>query len=137
MTYKFLSHTADVKFQASGKTLEEAFEQSALALRETISGNLHILEQETHKIQIKATDLSNLLYKFLEEFLFLLDSKQFLFSKINKIQINQEEFSLEATISGDQAKNYKFTNDVKAITYNNMFVKNQEGIWLTQVVLDV
>ena len=30
--FKFLAHTADRKFQAFGKTLEEVFENSALAL---------------------------------------------------------------------------------------------------------
>ena len=40
----------------------------------------------------QGTDLTNLLYKFLEEFLYLLDAKQFLFSKIEKIKINKEKF---------------------------------------------
>ena len=32
MKYRFLSHTADVKFKAYGKTLNESFENSALAM---------------------------------------------------------------------------------------------------------
>ena len=31
MKYKYLDHTADAKFQAFGKSLEEAFENAALA----------------------------------------------------------------------------------------------------------
>ena len=37
MKYKFLEHTADIKFQAFGKTFEQAFENSALAVANIIS----------------------------------------------------------------------------------------------------
>ena len=42
--YKFLAHTADVKFQAFGENLEEAFFNSVLALRETIAPDTNIKE---------------------------------------------------------------------------------------------
>ncbi len=77
------------------------------------------------------------MYNFLEEFLFLLDSKRFLASKVKKIKIDKKKFKLEAEIVGDDAKTYGFTNTVKAITYNDMFVKNKGNKWTVQVVLDV
>ena len=46
-------------------------------------------------------------------------------------------FSLVATVKGDIIDNYKLTNDVKAITYNEMYVKETEKGWEAQVVLDV
>jgi len=137
MTYKFLEHTADVKFQAEGETLEQAFISSFSALKETICGDIKILEQEEKNINIKSENLENLLYKFLEEFLFFLDSEDFLVNSIKNIEINQEAFELKAVIAGDKAENYKFTNDVKAITYNNLFVKQEDNKWVVQVVLDV
>jgi len=36
MKFKFLEHTADIKFKASGKDIEEVFDNSALALKEVI-----------------------------------------------------------------------------------------------------
>ena len=35
--FKFLKHTADVKFQSFGKTLEEGFVNAVYALQETIT----------------------------------------------------------------------------------------------------
>jgi len=139
MTYKFIEHTADVKIHAENTSLEEAFTDTALALKEVISGNIVILEQEEKKIEIKGKDIQSLLYNFLEEFLFRLDAENFLFSKIAKIEIDQKEFKLKATLKGDKANNYHFTNDVKAITYNEMLVEFDEKkkIWVCEVVLDV
>lgn len=136
--YKFLEHTADIKFQAAGSTLEEAFKNSAFALREAIAGKIKPAGKIKKKIAVKGKDKEALLYNFLEEFLFLLDSKDFLLSKIGKIKIKKNKnYELEAEIIGDLASNYKFTNDVKAVTYNEMFVKREKNKYVCQVVLDV
>lgn len=139
MTYHFLDHTADVKFAAEAETLEDTFIESSKALSEAICGNITILEQETKNLEVQGTNLENLLYKFLEEFLVLLDSEDFLLSTVTSLTIDKETFKLTATITGDKADHYKFTNDVKAVTYSEMFVKfnEEKNVWQAQVVLDV
>jgi SHS2 domain-containing protein len=137
MRYKFLKHTADVKFQAVGKTLEEAFENASLALIKVMTKGARTKAKEEKKFEIRGKDNENLLYGFLEEILFLLDAENFLMRKIKKIEIKKDK--LVAEILGDKASNYEFSNDVKAVTYNEMFVKFEENkkCWIVQVVLDV
>ena len=139
MSYRFLEHTADVKFEAEGESLEEAFSEAVYALKETIDGKIAVLEQIEKKIEVSGKDFESLLYNFLEEFLVLLDSQNFLISKIKSIEIDKNSFKLSAVVAGDNAEKYKFTNDVKAVTYNSMFVKfdEQSKKWKLQVVLDV
>ena len=38
---------------------------------------------------------------------------------------------------GDDASNYSIGLDVKAVTYNQMFVKKQKNKYICQVILDV
>ncbi|MFH1430966.1 MAG: archease [Nanoarchaeota archaeon] len=135
MKYKFLEHTADVKFQSYGNSLEEAFENAVYALAEAIKGKIKVKGKIKKKFAVKGNDKESILYNFLEEFLFLLDSEGFLISKVEKLKIKDNKLSAE--ISGDRAENYKFSNNVKAITYNSMFVKENKGGWVCQVVLDV
>jgi len=137
MSYDFLEHTADVKFRAKGKTIEELFVSSAKALNEVIRGDIKILVQEEKVLNIKGNDIENLLYNFLEEFLFLLDAEKFLVSEFKEIKIDEDNFTLKAIVFGDKEENYKFTNDVKAVTYNGMFVKKENGEYFCEVVLDV
>ena len=137
MSYHFIDHTADVQFLAEGDTLESAFVESAMALKEAICGDITVLEQETKEFEVKGTSLESLLYKFLEEFIILLDSEDFLVSKVVEIKLDEQNFVLNAKISGDNTDNYKFTNDVKAVTYSEMFVKKEDDKWKIQVVLDV
>jgi SHS2 domain-containing protein len=139
MPFKFLPHTADVKILVEEKTLEKAFSTSASALKEVIAEKIKVKEKLKKQISIKENDKESLLYSFLEEFIYLLDAENFLPGKIKKLEIKRvrESFSLKARVSGDKASNYKFTNDVKAITYNEMFVKEGKNKTTIQFVLDV
>jgi len=134
MKYKFLEHTADVKFQSFGRNLNESFENAAYALKEVMFGRIKIKAKIKKKIKIKAKDNEGLLYRFLEQFLYFLDAENFIF---NKVKVKIKDLKLEAEVLGDKAKNYKFTNDVKAVTYNQMFVRQDKSRWICQVVLDV
>src|SRR3989338_8528762 len=93
--FKFLEHTADRKFQAFGKTLEEVFENSALALFNIIYDK-KISENKKFKISVKGKDLESLMYNFLEEFLVLIDSKNFLPSKIINFRFDQKNLKIKA-----------------------------------------
>ncbi|HOW37098.1 MAG TPA: archease [Candidatus Pacearchaeota archaeon] len=136
----FLKHTADVKFQAFGKTPEKCFENAACALKEILTSQ-RIKTIKTKKISCKGKDFESLLYNFLEEFLFLLNSKNFIFSKIKKIdiEIQKKQYKITAEIQGDSSKNYQIKTDIKAITYNDMFVKFDDKTkkYACQVVVDV
>ena len=134
--FKFLEHTADRKFQAFGKTLEKVFENSALALFNIIYDE-KISENKKFKISVKGKDLESLMYNFLEEFLVLIDSKNFLPAKIVNFKLNKKTLKINAEVVGDDAENYNISEHVKAITYNEMFVKKIKGKWTSQIVLDI
>lgn len=136
MKYEFIEHTADIQFKAYGESIEESFKNAAEALiysicHDKIEGSIE------KKIKIKGRDFESLLYNFLEELIVLFDSEQFILSRIKNIKINKETFELEAELIGDNSKNYEIYSHVKAITYSEMFVKEENGKWISQVTLDV
>jgi len=96
-------------------------------------GNMQILELKEKEISVDGENLENLLYNFLEEFLFLLDSEDFLVAEIKSLEIDDKNYKLKMKVSGDAAKNYHFTNDVKAITYSDMRIERGEEVVITGV----
>lgn len=136
MKFKFLPHTADIKFQSSGKTIEELFKNSALALIFSLTDK-KIKSKKTITIRAEANDLEGLMYNFLEEFLFLLDSENFIAGKVEEIKLDREKFRIIAKVSGDDAKSNYEINHIKAITYSEMEIKHLPSRWIAQVVLDV
>jgi len=140
MKYKFLKHTADIKFQAFGKSLEEVFENASLALTNIISKDkIKNKIKEKISMQIEGADKERLLCDFLEEFLFLLETKGFLLSFIKNLNIEEKSgaYFLNGDLYGDKVNNYELDNHVKAITYSEMFVRGEKGEFVCQVVVDV
>jgi SHS2 domain-containing protein len=137
--YKFLRHTADAKFQAFGTTLEEAFCNAALATASMMWDWEKIEKKIEHNVEVKGKDLKQLLSSFLEEIIYLLDSKMFLLGSLENLRIKKEErlYVLKALFKGDKySDKYKMHGDVKAITYNEMEIKNRDQ-YMVQVVVDV
>ena len=132
MKYRYLDHTADIKFQAFGKSLEEAFSNSAYAMIKIICKE-KVMERITKKIMIKGIDKKSLLYRFLDEILFLLNAKNFLLSKVKNMKIRDNE--LTADLYGDDLSNYNLGLDIKSVTYNDMII--EEKPFMIQVVLDI
>ena len=65
MKYKFIEHTADIQFQAFGKTLEETFGNAAVAMTKSITDD-EILKNIKREVIVSGHDRESLLYNFLE-----------------------------------------------------------------------
>jgi len=139
MQYEFLPHTADVKFIAYGKTLEEAFSNAALALTKVIVNPSEVKPKVEKTIEIESEDEKALLYDFLEQFLILLDIEDFLLNSVKEIKIDKKEkLKLKAVITGDtEIEKYEPDTHIKAVTYQEMEIKKEPGKVMLQVVLDL
>jgi len=137
--YKILDHTADAKFQAFGKDLNEVFKNAAIGMFSIIIDSKEVKPKKTFNFEIDSEDLQSLLYDFLEKFIVLMDTEDFLLSEL-EVEIEKlaaDFFKLNCTAKGDSSKNYKTNGDIKAVTYHDMFVKKEKGLWTIQAVLDI
>jgi len=135
MRYEYLEHTADAKFRAYGKTLEEAFANAALALFNIITDTSKVKRRVLKKIKLRAETKEALLYDFLDRLVFLVDAEEFLLCDVKKIKI--EGNALDAELYGDTiSRGYETRTAVKAVTYNEMEIKKNRE-WVVQVVVDL
>ena len=136
--YKFFEHTADAKFQAYGKNLQEAFGNAALAMFSIIIDTEKVSGKIKKDIECSSKDLKALLYDFLGELVFLIDTEDFLLNRVEEIKIFKDElYFLRAVVAGDKADNYEPSGDIKAVTYNEMEIKKGKNKVMVQVVIDL
>ncbi len=136
--YKFFPHTADAKFQAFGQTLEEAFAHAAFAVASIMWDWQKISKNIAISITVEGKSLEQLLVNFLEEILYLLDTRNFLLGFVNSVLLQKkaDHWILRASFAGDEYNSgYEIFGDVKAITYNEMVINKQAPFWV-QVVVD-
>ena len=135
MKYEFFEHTADAKFRAYGRNLEECFANAAEAMTSIIVKPESVAAKIRKSVSITGSDLKSLLYSFLEQFLILLDTDSFVLHNVENISINSagKKYLLSATLAGDSSGNYELDTGIKAVTYNEMEVTES----YVQVVVDI
>jgi SHS2 domain-containing protein len=131
--YEFLEHTADIKIRVNGAVENILYENAVLAISEYLSDEKKIESRKTKTISVSGTDKKSLLYNFIEEILFLIDSNNFVPAKASVILRGN---NLKADISGDDSNNYHL-QQIKAPTYAEMEIKKNKLGWYAQFVLDV
>lgn len=136
MKYEFLEHTSDAKIKAYGKSFEECFANAAEATTRVMTDPEKVEDKITKSVQVSGNDLKQLLYNFLEELLFLLDTQGFLLHRVRNIKISPKGkgYFLSANLCGDTVDGkYEIETGIKAVTYMDMEVKENYCI----AVLDI
>lgn len=132
MNYNFLDiATADIAFEAFGDTLEQTFENSALALEEVVTDTSKIEKNIEKNIEIKSENKKSMLYDFLSELLYLFDTEQLVF---NDFDVHIDGNVLKAKLKGDKVSDIR--GEIKAITYHGMDIQHKDK-WRIQVIVDV
>ncbi len=93
--YEYLEHTADIKFLAYGKTLEEVFENAALAMFNVMIDTGKVSGETAKEIFLKSPDLESLLVDWLSELLYLFEVDEIVFRKfqVQEIKEGESEYS--------------------------------------------
>ncbi len=139
--FEFLEHTADVYVRAHGTTMEEAYENAALAMFETITNTDKIAQTQEETLEVEAEDQYALLYNWLEALLVKSETKGMLYSKfkITDWKETAESFKIKASIWGEKfsAKKHPQKVAVKAITYHLMVVIREPEKVVLEFILDI
>jgi len=136
MPYKFLEHTADVLFEAEGKSLEELFESCALATEETQVDLKNVGQDKEIKFVVEDESTEMLLFHFLQEIIFYKDAEELLFSRF-KIKIDGNRLEAECFGEKINQKKHILNVDVKAVTLHQFEVKKTAKGWFARVILDI
>lgn len=141
--YEYLDHTADVQLHAWGDNLKESFEQIAMAMFGYMTEIDKVEMKQEQEIEIildAEDDILNLVFKWLDEWLFLFSAEPFFIPR--KIEISEFEPQhgyIKAKGYGEQFDLSKHPQgtEVKAITYSNMQVHQDKPTNDVYVIIDI
>ncbi len=135
-SFRLIEHTADMGLEASGESRAELYIQSALALREILAmtGGTPLEERE---VEVKAGDAAELMVKWLNEILFLLEMKGF-FPVAFRIEKVTAEM-LRARVIGEpfDPERHSVEREIKAVTYHQLRVEKSDGVWHARIFVDL
>jgi SHS2 domain-containing protein len=135
--FEILEHPADVGFVAYGRTLEELFENAALAML-SLACELDSVEEKVSRfVQTTGGDNEALLYAWLAEILAVADADQLVFRRADVTAVGGGRVC--GTLYGEpyDKKRHAAGTYIKAVTYHQLKVEQTKDGWRAQVYLDV
>ncbi|QLC50672.1 archease [Methanolobus zinderi] len=138
--FEYLEHTADAKFRAYGKTLEEAFENAAFAMFNVMIDTDTVENKVSQEIELSSEDIEALLFNWLSELLFVFEVETMVFGNfiVDRVEEDNGGCRIYAKAIGEDIdlSRHKFDTEVKAATYNDMKVEKTPQGWMIQATVD-
>ena len=131
------SHVADIGIRGFGKTLEQAFAQTALALTAAVTDPEDVGAAERISEECTAPDRELLLAEWLNTLVYEMATRKMLFSRFD---LSIRGGRLYAEIWGEvvERERHQPAVEVKGATYTELSVSQAEdGTWIAQCVIDV
>ena len=138
--FEILEHTADIGIAAYGKNKREVFINAAKGMFEIIAGETKNLKENFYdKIKLEADNLEGLLFAWLNELLYIGETRLVI---LNKFQIKElSDFQIKAEVGGTKINppSIKIEKEIKAVTYHRLEIKKDEesGLWSAQIIFDI
>jgi SHS2 domain-containing protein len=135
--YETFDHTADIGIRAFGRTPEELFIHAAEALFNVLADLGSIRGQLTREVEVRGSDLEDLLVRWLGELLYLCEGEGYLFREFSIVQLTPT--SLKAAARGERfdPARHEFKTEIKAVTYHQVEVSQKGETWVGKVIFDL
>lgn len=134
--FEYFEVTADVGIYAYGESLNELFENAALAMFGVMCNTAKVKCKKEKKVEVRAGDLESMLGEWLTALLGLRDIYSMMFCKF-KVEIDEKLFFLKGSACGEATKEeHEIATEVKAVTYHRMEIKKNKT-WRARFILDV
>ncbi len=133
--------SADIAVRICAHSIEELLATAAFAMLKILLANPEEFNPELkQRIDIEAESMEMLLYRFLDELVFLKDARKLLaLFDGGTIEHSVEGYALRGVIAVDSidAARHRFNVDIKAVTLHGLSCRKQPDGYIAQVVFDV
>lgn len=134
-TYRFLEHTADALAECRAKSLPFLLEAATGALYAIALTARRDEQTQTRHLSVSGESREDVLIRWLQELIFLLDSERFVAVRCRFDQVTSS--IVDAHVSGYCCRAEERQTEVKAATYHDMAITEEGGQWVARVVFDL
>ena len=134
--FEYFDVTADIGVKVWGNSINELFENAAIAVTSLMIDPASLKRNITKEIFVEGNDIPSLLINWITELLIIRDSEAILFSSF-KVNVSSDGRTLTAKILGDHIIGSTIEMDIKAITYSLFELEELDNSFHVQFVLDI
>lgn len=134
MEYELLEHTGDLKIRVKGKGFDQLLKNAAFALCDLMLPLDRPIE-ETCEISIEGISREQVLVRFLNELIYIIQTQFLLFRDFDIEEVNN---GVNAICRGYRLKDSDRPDyDIKGATYHDLVIENIDDNFTAQFILDI
>jgi SHS2 domain-containing protein len=135
--FRFLNHTGDLGIEIYGETLEGLFENAGQAFFHVITDPSRVREAVEKRIILDYDNLETLMVDWLSQLLYLHDVEGLLLRRFEVSDLGNGRFEARIWGEGFCDGRHVIRREVKAVTFHQLEVKQEQGRWRARVILDL
>jgi len=136
-SYQILDHTADLRIRVSGDNPADLFTNAGLALFDMIVSPYASSAEAWTQLSVSGDDRADLLVNFLRELLYLWTGEEKVVTIIHVEEISETDIGARIGFRSFQPDLFEIVNEIKAVTYHQIEVKQTDAGWQAAVVFDI
>lgn len=137
MQYELIDHTADFGIRIFGNDINELFENAAFALFDLIIIGPESKTSETHNISVTGEDWPDLMVNWLRELLYFWTGLEKIVVSVKITAVAEFKLSACIGIASYDPVVHEANHEIKAVTWHGICVEENNGGWMSSVILDV
>ncbi len=140
--FEEIPHTADWAIRAYGRTLPELFAHAALGMYSLLTDLETVPEAERREALVEAASPEGLLVAWLNELVYLTEREGLAFKRFEILALHlpdpedpESTGRLHAAAYGGRPESVR--KYIKAVTYHNVAIRQEDGLYVVELVFDV
>jgi SHS2 domain-containing protein len=133
MGYELINHTADLGIRVRSSGLAALFADAAGALVDLLGADSRE-ETAVEEIEVEGLDTADLLVRWLQEILFLADTRGFRVSSMKIMEM--EGTRLRAELAGSYGGS-TLSHEIKAVTYHGLDIRHIDNCLEATIIFDM
>lgn len=136
--YEVIDHTADIGIRVAGSSLNELFANAAEAMFDVmVASRPDLIANINVPVDVEAAAPDELLVKWLQELLYVFDTRHLVLSNFYIDEITDKTLSGTAKGMKFDKLRHEMKRQIKAVTYHKLTLEKKADTWHAQVIFDI
>ena len=137
MGYELVEHTADIGIRVWADDAKGLFEEAARGFFDIITDIKNVTAQIERTVTVRGSGWEEVMVAWLTELLYLYEVKGLLFCDFSVAEADRGKVKGIARGERFNEKRHSIKTVVKAVTYHQLEIREQDGRWHAQIIFDI
>jgi SHS2 domain-containing protein len=135
--WEVVDHTADVALEVRGEDMPALFGAAASGFIELMMGDSPVAESRSQELHVEGDDAEELLVSWLEEILYLFEARGLAPARAEIHEVKEGQVTGRLFGEPFDPDRHAVEQAVKAVTYHDLHIRREEGMYRARLIIDV